>query len=212
VKEIRKIILAVAFAVLPARLAAGEPPQQADGEFRKGKGTLGCAVRAAPGMDPRKLATLGYMPCLRVGAIAIGASADQVEAVLGAPFNKKADEKGSETRYYSLEPGNPPPSYFIVAYENSKVAAVQVTGVQPKPGFAFSTVQVGDDASKIISVLGNPSQQVCERELKMEIWAYTPFPFSFGIRNHKIVLFKVTAPFGSNAPFVPLKSIAESAC
>lgn len=174
------------------------------GEFRrseiKGRPTIGCAMTK---MEPT------YQSCLRIGPLHIGQDLASVEAKIGKALRIES-QLNVEVRVYairstSLEDGALRlHTYWVLTYRGGIAVAIQLTGEPSTERFSFSSNLLGDRTSQLLDRFGEPSSLKRDPNLGSVYWEYSPFPFSFEIRNNTIYSIRVAEPGPSGQPFIPL--------
>jgi hypothetical protein len=176
----------------------GAPVPLAPGEFRYSTDQgLGCAVAPDHGgamAEHKKPVT--FLPCLRVGAVAVSARRSEVEKLLGDPDGAQDQGLFTETRIYQVkQPGTLRPHYVVTYYDDRVVAAQLVGPPMTIPAF-FSGLTLGDPIQKVIDTLGPPDKRCSARNGGVEMWTWAAFPIAVDVIEGYAAGFKVTWPEG----------------
>lgn len=203
------ILILAALAAAPSAFAAAcQGPQGLPlpgpslplvaGQFRySADHGLGCAVPNQQGAAMAKhQSPVTFLPCLRIGAIGVSDSLDQVEKLLGEPVNITEMGVFSESRIYEVaQPGVLRPHY-VVTYYDSRVVAVQLIGPPMLIPATFSGLVLGDDQQRIIDTLGWPDKRCQPKSSGVEMWTWANFPIAIDVIEGYAAGFKVTWPAG----------------
>lgn len=153
-------------------------------EFYNGGGTNVCVSDVAEADNN---------PCLNFGSISVNSSVEEIEQILGKPF----DEMEQAGRYYkiyllkTLEDGSQP--YFALELNNNQIKSIQISGSGSVEPLSFSSISLGDYYTFVEQKLGKPSE-VGFVDDETEHWSYAPFSFSFEIRNNFVHSIKMNKP------------------
>ncbi|MBC7907569.1 MAG: hypothetical protein H7Y60_12605, partial [Rhodospirillaceae bacterium] len=173
-----------AFAQVPCRGpdGIGEPGAASDtitpNQFHRvpGRG-LACAVEhdAGAAMVGREK-PVTFLPCLKVGAVAIADGIGQVEELLGEATNINELDLRTEARVYPIHQRSIPEPYYVVTYQDKVVVAVQLIGPPTEMPATFSGLSLGEPAQKVLDTLGKPTQRCMFQRKGPETWMWPPFP------------------------------------
>lgn len=197
-----------AAAQIPCRDAAGLPepgavPTEAQpNHFYRvtGKG-LACAVDVAEGEAmSRHKRPITFLPCLKVGAVAIADDRARVEELLGAPSQISDLDMRTDARVYPIHQRSLPEPYYVVTYQDDVAVAVQLIGPPTEMPATFSGLALGQPAQNVIDALGKPTRRCMMRPKGPETWMWQPFPIGVDILDGRVVGFKVTWPAGRDTP------------
>lgn len=131
-----------------------------------------------------------YNHCLNFGSISVNSSVAEIEQLLGDPFDIMS--RGTSVyRVYLLkflEDGSQP--FFALEIEHDSIKSIQITGNGSIEGLSFSSIRLGDYYTFVEQKLGKPAEiGYIDEETKH--WAYTPFTFSFEIKNNFVYSIKL---------------------
>lgn len=217
IAAMRPIVLALLLSVaampataqIPCRDNAGMPepaaPSEAPpkpGHFQRVTGTgLACAVGDAEGaaMAAHKR-PVTFLPCLKVGAVAIADTRTQVEALLGQPSQVSDLDLRTQARVYPINQRSVPEPYYVVTYQDDVAVAVQLIGPPTEMPATFSGLSLGESQKTVLDALGKPSRRCMMRAKGPETWMWQPFPIGVDILDGRVVGFKVTWPSGRATP------------
>jgi len=114
------------------------------------------------------------------------------EAALGKPFHQDKNDYGGDSFAYHI-PGFK--QDYLVAFLagekepffKDKAVRLELTGTVPFGGPGFFGLQLGDESSKVESVLGKPSQVRHESDVNLDLWDYTAENYSLEFTaDHKL--------------------------
>ncbi|KAF0222866.1 MAG: hypothetical protein FD176_2348 [Rhodospirillaceae bacterium] len=197
-------MLAVLAAASPAVAAPCQGPQGlpspgaplplVEGQFRYStEHGLGCTVSSQQGAAMAKHESpVTFLPCLRIGAIGISDSLDQVEKLLGPPVDITDMGVFSESRIYEVAQRGALRPHYVVTYYDSRVVAVQLIGPPMVIPAKFSGLVLGDDQQKIIDTLGWPEKRCQAKGGGIEMWTWANFPIAIDVIDGFAAGFKVT--------------------
>jgi hypothetical protein len=158
---------------------------------------LACAVPVEQGAamaDHTK--PISYLPCLKVGAIAIADTLKGVEATLGKPDAITEIDWRTEARAYFIAQRSIPNPYYVVTFQDDVAVAVQLMGPPTELPATFSGLSLGDPVQTVLDKLGKPSRRCPNKGKAIETWVWQPFPIGIDILNGHVLGFKVTWPAG----------------
>ena len=124
-----------------------------------------------------------YGGCSRIGDIKTGMNRSEIEKIIGLPRDTFNDEKlGMTSIYYTNNSDNDADmensSYLAVSYDNDLARIVQMTGLDRIEKMSFSSIYLGDNASKVIEIFGKPKIVSMVGEIRGQLWLFSPFnPF-----------------------------------
>lgn len=143
---------------------------------------------------------VSFLPCLKVGAVAIADSVRQVEALLGQPTHVNALDMRTEARVYPIAQRSVPEPYYVVTFQDDVAVAVQLIGPPTEMPATFSSLSLGDSAQKVLDVLGLPERRCLLQRSGPETWMWPPFPIGVDMLDGRVVGLKVTWPSGRPTP------------
>jgi len=212
----RTPILAIVLAALCLPAAAQVPCRNGEGvgepgpvsgtpvprHFHRvpGKG-LACAVAHEEGaaMAEHKKAVT-FLPCLKVGAVAIADDIGAVEELLGQPTQISELDIRTEARVYPIHQRSIPEPYYVVTYQDNVAVAVQLIGPPTEMPARFSGLSLGDSQQKVIDALGKPERRCMFQKKGPETWMWPPFPIGIDMLDGRVVGLKATWPAGRATP------------
>lgn len=128
--------------------------------------------------------------CLNFGAISVNSTINEIEYKFGKPFDVLS-RGTSVIRVYllrTLEDGSTP--YLAVELKNDSIKSIQITGDGTIENLSFSSISLGDYYTFVEQKLGKPTEIGYINE-ETKHWAYTPFTFSFEIKNNFVYSIKL---------------------
>lgn len=137
-----------------------------------------------------------FLPCLRVGPVAIGETRASIEALLGEAAGVIDLDLFSESRVYEVAQRGVLRPHYVVTYRDEQVVAVQLLGPPMQIPARFSGLTLGDDQQKVIDTLGWPQQRCQGKADGPELWTWLSFPIAVDIIDGYVAGFKVTWPAG----------------
>lgn len=178
--------LASCLVVATAHLVSAQVKEEnfPENEFRHEGGTIVCFSRSEP--------SSGYLPCLRIGELAVGLPLKEmekrIEKIGGCISGEHPDWKDLVTRLYLLPvpKGEVEAPYLVVAYGNGKAESIQLTGKQTEHSLAFSSVRLGDSPIRVVGLIGPAFSTEHDPETGETRWDYSPFPFRIGFKDGKV--------------------------
>ena len=177
--------LAAALLLWPANPAlAGEA---AANEFRISDGELVCN---SGGKDK------SYDACLRIGPLRIGQDLRDVSKLLGKA-NRVIKEGDITIRVYVIRAGASVGQripYWVVGFKDRKVVSIQITSPRGEERFTFSSIQIGDTASKVTATLGPPAVKQLVADVSATYWGYDPVPIAIEIMDGRVFSIRITEP------------------
>lgn len=189
----RSLGLAVALLILGQSAAAGKSEiAPGPNEFRSAGGGLACITPELPDETVRP----SYRACLWIGPVRIGQTLRDVAMMFGDPY--RVVERGDTTlRVYTIDidtPKGQPVPYWVIGFDKDRrVISIQMTGERGDRKLAFSSIRLGDPASRVTKILGEP---FVTREVKdvegAEFWGYMPFPISVEIKNKRVYSIRIS--------------------
>jgi hypothetical protein len=197
-----------AFAQVPCRSPEGIGQPSAEiGEavplhFQRvaGRG-LACALPQEQGLAMAgREKPVTFLPCLKVGAVAIADGRRAVEALLGEPTHVNELDLRTEARVYPIAQRSVPEPYYVVTFQDDVAVAVQLIGPPTEMPATLSGLSLGDPAQKVLDQLGLPGRRCIYRRPGPETWVWPPFPIGVDILDGRVVGLKVTWPAGRRTP------------
>lgn len=200
------LLLAGPALAAPCRGPEGLPePHAAPGmrpnTFHRSGAGLACllAPELGQGMVEQSRPT-SYLPCLKVGAVAIADTLAEVELLLGAPVDIRALDDRTEARAYVIaQPGQPRP-YYVVTYREEVAVAVQLLGPPTDMPATFAGLALGDSIQAVVDTLGKPARRCVLKPNGIETWMWSVFPIGVDVAGGRVVGMKVTWPAGRPTP------------
>lgn len=178
------MIFLILLSLLPAVQAQENVPARPLNEFRHEGGTLVCFSDAATAK--------GYLPCLRIGRLAIGMTLGEMEEEIkeaGGQFEEAHPGKGdAETRLYSLKAGKNKneKNQLVVAYSGGKAEALELSGREAPALPSFSSVRLGDAPIRVVGLIGPAFSTKLDPVTGETFWEYGLFPFRIGFKGGKV--------------------------
>ncbi len=168
------------------------------GEFRSAGNTLGCNVGSfVENFNSNSIDA--YMPCMKIGHVAIGASRSHVERKLRGLISKRPEKNGKETRVYVIngkrvKKGFMLESYIAIEYQDDVVESIQLTGKPVYGKLKFSSLSLGDPVKKIKKIFGNPTstQEVVIDDKKITLYDYAPYPVTLEIERNRLYTIRLS--------------------
>jgi len=155
---------------------------------------LGCVLPADPAGQTKQRKGAAFLPCLKIGPVAIGDRMTAVEELLEAPDRITTLDDSVEQRAYFVRQRVQPLPYFIVTYLDGVVMAAQLVGPPTDMPLTFSSLSLGDSQQKVIDVLGQPARRCPNTARGFESWYWPPYPFAVDIGDSKVVGMKASVP------------------
>lgn len=166
----------------------------------EGKG-LTCAVSQQEGdAMSRHERPVTFLPCLKVGAVAVADDRSRVEELLGPPSQVSDLDLRTDVRVYPINQRSIPQPYYVVTYQDNVVVAVQLIGPPTEMPATFSGLSLGVPAQEVLDTLGTPSRRCMMRAKGPETWMWEPFPVGVDILDGRVVGLKATWPAGRPTP------------
>lgn len=197
------VLLAVLLAAFPAAAQTCRGPEGLpeprvelpveEGQFHRfpTKG-LACVMPEDAGAAMyRSEAKITFLPCLKIGTVAVAADMDDVEEMLGPPARVMPLGSATEARAYFVAQRATPKPYYVVTYRQASVVGIQLVGPPPQLPIAFAGIRLGDRLERVIDALGLPSQR-CDGPNGTEIWNWQPFPISIDMEDGVVKAIKVS--------------------
>lgn len=131
-----------------------------------------------------------YNHCLNFGSISVNSSIEEIEQILGEPYDIMS-RGNSLYRVYLLEAlddGSQP--YFAIEMNDVQIKSIQITGLESREHLSFSSISLGDYHTFVEQKLGKPSE-IGAVDDETIYWDYKPFAFSFEIRNQFVYSIKL---------------------
>lgn len=162
---------------------------------------LACAVGHEDGvaMATHKQA-ISFLPCLKVGAIAIADGIGKVETLLGPPTHINDLDMRTQARVYPIHQRSLPEPYYVVTFRDKAAVAVQLIGPPLEMPASFSGLALGDPAQKVLDILGKPERRCLMQPNGPETWMWQPFPIGIDMLDGFVVGMKATWPAGRPTP------------
>ena len=154
---------------------------------------LGCAVAADQGaaMTERK-SPVTFLPCLHVGAVAIGDRRRQVETLLGAPAMAQEMDLLTDLVVYEVPQRTALLPRSMVTYREEQVVAVHLVGPPMDIPATFAGLVLGDGEQRVVDALGWPAQRCRLLPNGPETWTWPPFPIAIDMLDGVVAGVKMT--------------------
>lgn len=134
----------------------------------------------------------GYLPCLRIGPLSIGQRQAEVEKMLGEPYKVIEQDKKTTIKVYPIESKQDPQPYWVITFRSGAVHTIQLTGMENVNGYSFSSIKLGDQASRVTKVLGEPLGGTKPiKDIGGILWRYFPFPISLELVKGKVTSIRI---------------------
>ena len=131
--------------------------------------------------------------CLHIGPLGIGEAAESVKSALGQPHRKLQRPNDAAAWVYFLEQTEQPP-YLVATVRKDKIVALQVSGPMTSKDFTFNHIKLGDDTKALVSYFGAAYKVAPSGEKDTDLWSYSPWPFSFEVKNDRVTSVRITDP------------------
>jgi hypothetical protein len=210
--RILSVALVLCLSALPAiaaplcRGAEGLPepgpaPALVVHQFHRSDAGLACVLPPEQGqaMAEHRRST-SFLPCLRVGAVAVADTIAQVEGLLGAPATIDPLGEGIEIRAYPINQRSVAKPYYAVTFRDKVAVAVQLLGSPSEMPASFSGLSLGDPVQAVVDTLGKPARRCVLRPNGPETWLWPAFPIGVDVADGRVVGLKATWPAGRDAP------------
>lgn len=162
---------------------------------------LACALtREAGAAMADETRAVSYLPCLKVGAVAVGDEVGAIERLLGPSTHVRNLDWRTEAKVYPIRQRSIPEPYYVVTYQNRVAVAVQLIGPPTEMPATFSSLSLGDSTQKVLDALGKPSRRCLLQGDGPETWMWQPFPIGIDIIDGVVVGMKATWPAGRETP------------
>jgi hypothetical protein len=164
------------------------------GEWQRAGPGFACVAPAPPDIPPQAITpeVLGRA-CLHMGPFVIGGAAATLQSAMGSPHRTLPQPKGATASLYFLEGPERHP-YLVATVLREKIVALQLTGPAAAKGFRFNNVDLGAGTDTVIKYFG-PPKNVAPSSLKdTELWSYTPWPFSFEVKDERVTSIRIVDP------------------
>lgn len=170
-------------------------------DFYRSDAGLACVLPPEDGqaMAEHRRST-SFLPCLRVGAVAVADTLSQVEGLLGPPASIDALDDNTEARAYLIAQRTIPKPYYVVTFRDKLAVAVQLLGPPSEMPASFSGLSLGDPTQAVIDALGKPARRCVLRPNGPETWLWPAFPIGIDVADGRVVGMKVTWPAGRDVP------------
>ncbi|HKX63839.1 MAG TPA: hypothetical protein VJM78_00915 [Rhizomicrobium sp.] len=134
--------------------------------------------------------------CLHIGPLFVGMPRKDAENALGQPIDSM-DAGARKAFAYLLQrdgPGNMI-SYAVIMYDDdNRATSVQITG-RPWPGsWQFCGLTLGSSQAAAAARLGAPLQTGNSDQAGTTVWDYSPWTFSFEIKDGVVSSIRLAAP------------------
>lgn len=165
-----------------------------EGTFHRAAGRgLACVLPAEHGQAiERAEKPVSYLPCLKIGTVAIGDERGKIEAVLGQPDRVMPMAEDVEARAYFIPQRSVVRPYYVVTYLREQAVAVQLIGPPTEMALAFSSVRLGDNEQQVVDALGLPAGR-CPSP-RGETWLWPPFPIGVEMKDGVVAAIQVSWP------------------
>jgi hypothetical protein len=164
------------------------------GEWHRAGPGFVCQVAAPHRLPPEAIKPeVLERACLHIGPFVIGAESATLQPVVGAPSRTLPQPKGATASVYFLEsPGHYP--YLVATVSQDRIVALQITGVAAAKGFSFNHVDLGASTDALIQYFGQPKHLQPSSEKETDLWSYTPWPFSFEVKDGHVTSIRIADP------------------
>lgn len=208
----RALALALCLSALPAVAAQpcrgpgglpepGPVPAVTANHFHRSDAGLACVLPPEQGraMAEQRQST-SFLPCLKVGAVAVADTVAMVEQALGTPTRVDVLDDHTELRTYLIAQRSLPRPYYAVTFRDGVAVAVQLLGPPTEMPATFSGVSLGDGEQAVVDALGRPARRCVLRPKGPETWLWPAFPIGIDVADGRVVGMKVTWPAGRATP------------
>ena len=151
-------------------------------EFYYGGGGIVCISDKLDGNDNH---------CLNFGGFSLNSTLEEIEQILGKPYDKMSHGGKFYNVYLLKELKNGSQPYIAVELLNGQVKSIQITGEASIEELSFSSISLGDYYTFVEQKLGPPSDTGLVDD-ETTYWDYAPFTFSFEIKNNLVYSIKLT--------------------
>jgi hypothetical protein len=131
--------------------------------------------------------------CLHMGPLGIGEAAGSVKSALGEPHRTLQQAKDATAWIYFLDRPEQPP-YLVATVSKDKIVALQVSGPTTSKDFTFNHIKLGDDTMVLVDYFGAAYKVTPSGEKDTDLWSYSPWPFSFEVRDNRVTSVRITDP------------------
>lgn len=181
-----RLLFGALIVLLPfsARSADGNTGAIPLNEFRHVGGTLVCFSDHETSM--------GYLPCLHIGGLEIGMAKEKAEIQIinigGKLVSRILKTADVESRIYRLKNSkkNKNPLTLTITYLKGFAEKMQLTGEESDVPLEFSSIRLGDDVMRVISLIGPPLSSEPISKSQATIWNYNPFPIIIEFEKGKV--------------------------
>lgn len=184
--------LALALTVHGMAKTCGAADLPAD-EFVYANGSIACVSHSADG-DATKPAEEGVLACLHMGPFKIDMTVAEMEQQLGPATEKLELDDGLEYRVYPNPGRAEPKGFYAIGYLSGLAKVVQQTGSLGEKSFSFSSINLGDSWQRVRDRLGQPNRTSPFPESGGTLWNYSPFPFTFVIKDDHVFEIRIRDP------------------
>lgn len=195
-----------AIAAPPCRGPEGLPEPGPAGalilhHFHRSDAGLACVLPPEQGRAmAEQRQSVSFLPCLKVGAVAVADTVAKVEQALGAPARVEAMDDHTELRAYIIAQRTLPKPHYAVTYRDKVAVAVQLLGPPTEMPASFSGISLGDGEQAVVDILGRPARRCVLRPNGPETWLWPAFPIGIDMADGRVVGMKATWPAGRPTP------------
>lgn len=192
ITPLRRLGLIAALLLFGQSTAIAGAFAPAPNEFRHAGGGLTCITPEPPDETSGPV----YRACLRIGPVQIGQTLRDIARMFGKPY--RVVENGDTTmRVYIIDIDTPQGQrtpYWVIGFDKERrVISIQMTGERGDKKLAFSSIRLGDPASRVTKILGKPSVTRDVKDVEgAKFWGYMPFPISIEIKNKRVYSIRIS--------------------
>src|SRR5262249_6670658 len=84
--------------------------------------------------------------------------------------------------------------YLAVTVAQDRIVALQISGPAPAKGYSFNHVDLGAATDSVIQYFGRPSRIGPSGLEATDLWSYTPWPFSFEVKDGHVTSIRIADP------------------
>jgi hypothetical protein len=123
--------------------------------------------------------------CLRIGPFHTGTTRAEIETLLGSPV-KTAQTNSGDFFAYRLQSNasGEMTTYLVASYSaEGKATSLQLTGAPWDGAWPFCGITLGTPEARVVERMGEPLQIDVSDDPGAKQWSYSPWTFSFEIKN-----------------------------
>jgi hypothetical protein len=153
-----------------------------------------CRIPAMKDIPPDKLNPEDVAKaCQHMGRFRIGEAAQTLKSVLGEPSRTTPQPRGATGWVYFLDGPDRYP-YLVAAILNDRIIGLQVTGPARARDFSFNHLDLGAGTDTLLKYFGQPVRTQPSGVKDVDLWTYTPWPFSFEVTAGHVTSILITEP------------------